>query len=143
MSQFEGPVGGIKGALTLKPRDPAAPGTTPYIIQVDNPFEVEVDWYVAGDSAAYLGGKWHLRLYIAPADGTATKSGLLGKTDVDVSTVSSLPVPRKYSHTFKIAAGVMTEGVYHMTAVLTYDNGGPPLEMAAFGEIPFIEFYVA
>lgn len=131
------------GRITVKPLDPAEPGTTPYIIHTADPFEVEVDWSIEGPTASYLGGRWNLRLYISPADGVAQTTGLLQQKYVPLSNTASLPLPRKYMHKFNIGANVVKEGVYHMTVVLTYDNGGPQLEMAAFAEIPFIEFYVA
>lgn len=140
-SDFECP-SGMTGTISIKPLDPMAPGTTPYIIQTDNPFEILVEWGVDGPSAPYLGGRWHVRLYISPADGVSPKHGLIADDFVPVTAAPSLPRPRRYSKKFPIAAGTPA-GVYHMTAVLTYDNGGPQLEMAGFAEIPFIEFYDA
>jgi len=140
-SDFEGPQG-VAGSISVKPLDPASPGTTPYIIETKNPFEVLVEWEIHGPTAPFVGGEWQLRLFIDPVDGLASTQGQLGPAAlVPLGSPPSPPSPRPYSHTFQFGRNTVTKGVYHMTAVLTYDNGGAQLEMAAFAEIPFIEFY--
>lgn len=51
---------------------------------------------------------------------------------VSLSMVPSLPTPRSYRTTIHVAAGELSEGVYKLVTLITYKNGGLPLEMAAY-----------
>jgi hypothetical protein len=126
---------GDVGFLVLKTAEPLAPST---IIETDDDWEVDVNWFIAGLVAPALGGDWDVRLFLESMDGLnpTQKVG-----DVKVSLNSVPPsTNRKYTAKIKIKAGTVGAGLYKLTAAITYSNLGIILEMAGFHEGPLMQF---
>ncbi|BCJ49381.1 hypothetical protein Asp14428_08560 [Actinoplanes sp. NBRC 14428] len=140
MSGFQLPPAGMTGTISVTPRDPSDPQTMPYIIQTDAPFEMALTWSLDGATASFLGGQWHLSIYIDNVDGVGSTNGLLGTAVVDVDSVAPEPLPRTYEYTFHFDPHTVSEGAYQVIAVVRYRNLDVPLQMRGFAETGIIDF---
>jgi len=123
------------------------------VVEVDDPFLIEVNWCVCGAFAAMLAGCWQVKFYLDDA-GVGPSSGQLGTTQtVDVSTVKPVPDPnnddiskRCYTKQYTVPANTVQPGVYSLTAVITLLSGtcanpGPALgDYLGYAQIPVLVF---
>jgi hypothetical protein len=138
---FEHPFGGfLIGALTAAVEDPAGIEPPSTIIQTDDAWNIRVDWSVDGGFAPFLGGDWHVSVFVESI-GPGFEGQVGGPVDVPVADAPPAPLPREYSATVGVAAGDLAAGTYKVVTLLNYDNGGFPQEMAAFQEGPVVQLY--
>jgi hypothetical protein len=124
------------------------------VVEVDDPFLIEVNWCVCGAFAAGLAGCWELNFYLNTIDGSgANSSGPLGSTQkVDVASVKPVPgtnddvTKRCYTLPFEVAANTVQVGAYSLLVVITLYTGtcanpGSLLgDYLGFAEIPVLVF---
>lgn len=86
------------------------------LLEVNEPFDVEVGWSLSGTALCSIGGTWWVALYIDDIDGIGTTSGQLGAT-------AQIPVngcQANYSTTFSIPANSVTAGVYQLVVTINH-----------------------
>ena len=124
------------------------------VVEVDDPFLIEVNWCVCGAFAAGLSGCWQLNFYLDDVDGVGTSSGPLGtKQTVDVATAKPVPDPnnddiskRCYTLQYTVPANTVKPGAYSLLAVITLLSGscanpGPPEgDYLGYAQIPVLVF---
>ena len=124
------------------------------VVEIDDPFLIEVNWCVCGAFAAGLSGCWQLNFYLDDVDGVGTSSGPLGtKQTVDVATAKPIPDPnnddiskRCYTLQYTVPANTVHPGAYSLLAVITLLRGscanpGPPEgDYLGYAQIPVLVF---
>jgi hypothetical protein len=124
------------------------------VVEIDDPFLIEVNWCVCGVFAAGLSGCWQLNFYLDDVDGVGTSSGPLGTTHtVDVSSVKPVPDPtnddiskRCYTYQYTVPANTVRAGAYSLLGVITLRSGScaspGPLEgdYLGYAQIPVVVF---
>ena len=123
------------------------------VIEIDDPFLIEVNWCVCGTFAASICGCWDLEFFLDDVDGVGRSSGKLPLTGrVDVTSVPAVPgrnddfTKRCYSFQGTIRANTVTEGAYSLLVVIkllsgTCHNPGRPLgDYLGYAEIPVLVF---
>ncbi|MEM6632333.1 MAG: hypothetical protein AAF694_21855 [Bacteroidota bacterium] len=113
------------------------------IIQTDQPWEVRFTWTNSGLLVPFIQGVWHLEILleqIGPNE-FGFPAGL-GKATVPFQSVN----PTTYSQTIQIPQNIVPEGIYRLTACITFTSPAPasvPGPIAAFAELGGIKFYKA
>jgi len=124
------------------------------VVEIDDPFLIEVNWCVCGAFAAGLTGCWQLNFYLDDVDGVGPSSGPLGTTQtVDVATSPPVPDPnnddiskRCYTIQYTVPANTVQPGAYSLIAVITLLTGscanpGPPVgDYLGYAQIPVLVF---
>src|SRR5215471_3093754 len=124
------------------------------VVEVDDPFLIEVNWCVCGAFAAGLSGCWQLNFYLDDVDGVGTSSGPLGtKQTVDVATAKPIPDPnnddiskRCYTLQYTVPANTVHPGAYSLLAVITLLSGScanpnpPERDYLGYAQIPVLVF---
>ncbi len=80
------------------------------LLEVDEPFAVEVAWSLSGVALCSIGGTWWVALFIDDIDGVGATSGALG-------AAAQIPVngcQADYTTTFNIPANSVSPGVYQL-----------------------------
>ena len=113
------------------------------IIQVDQPWEVKFTWTNSGLLVPFIQGDWHLEIYleqVGPSE-FGFPAGM-GKKTVPFVNVN----PHTYIQTIQIPANIVPEGIFRLTACITFTSPAPasiPGPIAAFAELGGIKFYKA
>jgi hypothetical protein len=123
------------------------------VIEIDDPFLIEVNWCVCGTFAASICGCWDLEFFLDDVDGVGRSSGKLPLTGrVDVTSVPAVPgrnddfTKRCCNFQGTIPANTVTEGAYSLLVVIkllsgTCHNPGRLLgDYLGFAEIPVLVF---
>ena len=137
---FEHPFNGLLlGQVTAMVKDPNGvdPAT---IIQFDHDFAIEVDVILDGRAAPYLCGQFVIKTF-AESIGPGNEKQIGATQTVSLDTVPVLPTPRHYTATINVTAQTLAPGAYRLVTLLTYQNGGTPLEIAGHVEGPIIQIY--
>jgi hypothetical protein len=125
------------------------------VVEIDDPFLIEVNWCVCGAFAAGLTGCWQVNFYLDDVDGVGPSSGPLGTTQsLDVSTAQPVPDPnnddiskRCYTIQYTVPANTVQAGAYSLIAVITLLSGscanpGPPEgDYLGYALIPVVVFF--
>lgn len=151
----------LDASVTMDVFDPTefiAPGRPERIrvVEVDDPFLIEVNWCVCGEFAAGLAGCWELNFYLNTIDGGGKKSsGLIGSEtrDVDDEVKSASKsdddfARRCYTRSLTVGANKIEEGAYSLLVIITLRRGkcsdpkpGRRLgDYLGFAEIPVLVF---
>jgi hypothetical protein len=139
---FEHPFGALlSGVTTAAVNDPNGINPPSTIIQTEHAWEVRVNWEVTGLVAPFLGGEWLVSAF-AESIGPGGEQQVGATAVVPLASAPPLPTPRQYAATINVAAGTLTPGAYKLVTLITYQNGGFPLEMAGFVEGPVVQIYV-
>lgn len=99
------------------------------VVEVDDPFLIEVNWCVCGAFAASLCGCWEISFYLDDVDGVGPSSGQLDTTQ-SVRVDSVKPVKGKdddftrrcYTFQHEVAAGRVREGAYSLLVIITLSS---------------------
>jgi hypothetical protein len=124
------------------------------VIEIDDPFLIEVNWCVCGAFAAGLTGCWQLNFYLDDVDGVGPSSGPLGTTQTkDVASSPPIPDPnnddiskRCYTTQYTVPANTVKPGAYSLIAVITLLSGscanpGPVVgDYLGYAQIPVLVF---
>jgi hypothetical protein len=124
------------------------------VVEIDDPFLIEVNWCVCGAFAADLTGCWQLNFYLDDVDGVGPSSGPLGTTQtVDVSSAKPVPDPnnddiskRCYTLQHTVLPNTVRAGAYSLLAVVTLRRGscaspGPYAgDYLGYAQIPVMVF---
>jgi hypothetical protein len=123
------------------------------VVEVDDPFLIEVNWCVCGAFAASLCGCWEISFYVDDVDGVGKTEGQIGTTQT-VPVDSVKPVKGKdddftrrcYTLPVTIPAGTVEVGAYSLLAIITLssDCKHPKRtrlgDYLGFAEIPVLVF---
>ena len=124
------------------------------VVEIDDPFLIEVNWCVCGAFAAGLTGCWQLKFYLDDVDGVGLSSGPLGTTQTkDVASSKPVPDPnnddiskRCYTIQYTVPANTVKPGAYSLIAVITLLSGscanpGPVVgDYLGYAQIPVLVF---
>jgi hypothetical protein len=139
---FEMDYAGFVGSMSILVVDPTDPATPNNVIELNDPWQINVNWEVHGPNASLLGGDWFVTAYLDARDGVATSSGPVAPTfPLAVSSTPAVPLPRNYNHVINIPAGQITEGLYELTVAILYENTGFKFSVAGFSDGPTLQFY--
>lgn len=124
--------------------DPGLPPTT--IIKMSDPFNVQVEWHIEGGLVPMLGGNWHINVFCESiGKGFEGQLGAEKVVALGDGALTNPPPKRAYSTLIDVPAAEtiadFEPGAYKLTAVITYENGGVPGEMAGYSEGPILQFY--
>lgn len=92
------------------------------LLEVNEPFDVEVGWSLSGTALCSIGGTWWVAVFIDDIDGVGTTSGQLGAT-------AQIPVngcQADYSTTFSVPANSVTAGVYQLAVTINHTPQNDP-----------------
>jgi len=147
---FESPFGVpgcFEGTISAIPaHEDTPPGGPPQtIIRTDQSWHIHVSWTTTGSCTGMVGGQWHLHA-VLESMGPGQELILTDPADHFIPLTPG-PSPVNYSRTINIPAGRVNPGptgtlVYKLVVTLTYvDLTGSPGPMAAYVELPMIQFY--
>lgn len=141
MSTFESPFDKLlTGVAWAEVRDPHGIEPPSTILQLEHPWAIQVNWSLSGVAAPFLCGEFEVKAF-AESIGPGEEKQVGATQRVPLSVVSPLPMPRSYGTTIHVPAGELSEGAYKLITLITYKNGGLPLEMAAHIEGPIVQVY--
>jgi hypothetical protein len=86
------------------------------LLEMNEPFDVEVGWSLSGTALCSIGGTWWVALFIDDIDGVGTTSGPLGATQ----QIAVNGCQADYSTTFSIPANSVTAGVYQLVVTINH-----------------------
>jgi hypothetical protein len=122
------------------------------VVEIDDPFLIEVNWCICGSFAASICGCWEIEFYLDD-QGVGSSSGKLPlEGHVDVSSVAPVKgtdddfTKRCYTFQGTVPANTVTEGAYSLLAVVKLRSGtckkpGSPLgDYLGFAQIPVLVF---
>jgi hypothetical protein len=114
------------------------------LLEVGEPFQVVVNWTLAGIFVPIVGGTWEVALYIDDI-GVGSTAGQLGATKIlPVKAGSGTPPVVQGPAIFNIPGGTVTEGVYQIIATINHCAQGFPqgtvTEMVGFTESTPVKF---
>ncbi len=92
------------------------------LLEVDEPFAVNVAWSLSGTALNTIGGTWFVALFIDDIDGVGTTSGQLGTT----AQVSVNGGQSDYSTAFSIGPNIVTPGVYQFVVTINHTPENDP-----------------
>jgi hypothetical protein len=150
----------LDASITMEVYDPTefvAPGQFERIrvVEIDDPFLIEVNWCVCGAFAASIAGCWEITFFLDDVDGVGQSSGPLPNSTRAVSVDSVPAVPgsnddvsqRCYNLQVTIPADTVQVGAYSLLAVIKLYSGDCPPQPAnllgdylGFAEIPVLVF---
>ncbi len=113
------------------------------IIQVDQPWAVKFTWTNSGLLVPFIQGDWHLEIFLeqmGPSEFGFPST--LGTKIVPFVSVNATT----YNEFVVIPANVVPEGIFKLTACITFSSPAPasiPGPIAAFAEIGGVKFYKA
>lgn len=118
-------------------------GSPRRIIQVDQPWAVRFNWTNNGLLVPFIQGEWHLEIFLEQMG--QSEFGFpnnLGKQTVPFVSIN----PHTYTEFVVIPANIVPEGIFKLTACITFSSPAPasiPGPIAAFAEIGGVKFYQA
>jgi hypothetical protein len=65
----------FEGSMLIKVVDPTDPLTPSNVIELNDPWQINVNWEIKGSNAPLLGGDWFVTAYLDARDGVALSSG--------------------------------------------------------------------
>lgn len=147
------PIGfGLTGDIkALTHSDPVAPPNT--VLEIDREWFVNVQWYVDGAAASFLGGQWQVSV-IVESMGIGDEKTLVSESYLTTDT-SDIPgemhsleynkeirIPPRAEVPLDPIRAIQAEGVYKLIVLVTYltpfNQHG---RIAGFAEGPVLQFY--
>lgn len=126
------------------------PGARPStIIRTDHEWYVNLEWDTSGPLTGWIGGTWHLHLYLesmGPGDEVELFDEKEPPADPGYPKEHDIPLtpgpsPRHYHLHPDIKKNAVKPGAYKLVATVTYtDLAGNPGEMAGYWEGPIVQF---
>jgi hypothetical protein len=120
---------------TLNVLDPTNGDRRTSLLDVTNPFEVQVHWELDGSGTTVLGGGWIVSLYGDDIDGVGQMVGLIEGPAV-IPVVGGLS-PLKFHHRFHVNPPTPQVGLYTLTVTINHSPTSDPNdldEMFGFAE---------
>jgi hypothetical protein len=130
----------LNGDISVQVIDFAEPASPQTIIEINDPWQVKVDWDLNGLAAPAFGGDWEVAAFLEDMEGHTPEPGKVASVTVPLGSVPPA-FARHYTTNMTIPKGKVPEGLYKLNVVITYSNMGVRLEMAAFTEGPLLQFY--
>ncbi len=130
----------INGSISTTVLDPTGQNPSNLIIQIPDAWAVRVVWSVAGDAVPMMAAaaQWRVRVSLESlGPGLEAQVGALNEP------VGAPAAMHTYDRIINIPGSFpgLTPGAYKLVTVLTLDNGGLPVPIAAFSEGPVVQFY--
>jgi hypothetical protein len=109
------------------------------LLEVDDPYAVEVAWKVTGAATCSLGGTWQVALYIDDLDGVGATHG-----QVDVTKyVAVVGCQTDYKVRFSEPANSVAKGLYQFVVAINHSPQGattpPPLDQQLTENVGFAQ----
>lgn len=131
----------LDGAVTrMDVLDPTENNEKTSLLEVDDEFDVLVEWQLSGAATPVVGGFWIATLYSDDMDGVGMMKGRIGGP-VSVPITGAVG-PLTYSYTFRVSPPTPQVGLYKLTATINHSPTGDPgklSEMFGFAESTPIE----
>jgi hypothetical protein len=141
----------LDASINVDVFDPTEANERIRIVEVNDRFDVVVDWCICGPLAESICGCWNLDVYIDDIDGVGPTHGLIGTATEDVAdgtVVQGDDTSRScYEYRFEFPAGSVQAGVYDLVVVITLRKGscdkpGRRLgDWLGYAEIPVLVFF--
>lgn len=132
----------LDGDVSINVLDPD--GNPNMVLELNQPWSLEVTWYIDGPTVSSLGGTWEIKAFLeSMGPGFENQVGpTLSKSLVNIDA-SSTPTHLVYKDTIAVPAGTPPdEAIYRVTTTVTYRNiFGNRMAMAGFSTGPMIQFY--
>jgi hypothetical protein len=115
--------------------DPTENDEKTSLLEVGDPFDVQLTWQLSGAATPIVGGSWLVSLYSDDMDGVGAMTGLIaGPTAIPITGAAGTLT---FNHRFHVAPPVPQEGLYKLTATINHSPTGNPAqvsEMFGFAE---------
>lgn len=131
-----GVTGILDGQVTaMDVLDPTENNEKTSLLEVDDPFDVQLSWQLTGNSTPAVGGFWIVSLYSDDMDGVGAMTGLIAGPD-SIQIVGGV-TPLTFQHTFRVSPPKVQEGLYKLVATISHSPTGDKAklsEMFGFAE---------
>jgi hypothetical protein len=119
----------LEGKVTgLKVLDPTEHKEKTSLLEVDDPFDVELTWELKGAATTVTGGAWVVTLYSNDIDGVGTMTGkIAGPAIVHITGGVG---PLEFKHLFKVKPPIPKVGLYQLTATINHSPTGDPAKLS-------------
>jgi hypothetical protein len=115
----------LDGTVTsLKILDPTEHKEKTSLLEVNDPFDVELRWELKGAATTVTGGSWIVTLYSNDMDGVGQMTGPIdGPHNV---AITGGVAPLKFEHVFHVRPPTPKVGLYQLTATINHSPTGNP-----------------
>jgi len=119
----------LDGEVTgLKVLDPTEHKEKTSLLEVNDPFDVQVTWELKGAATTVAGGSWVVTLYSDDIDGVGLMTGRIAGPAIIPITGGVAPL--KFKHEFKVRPPVPKVGLYQLTATINHSPTGDPKKVS-------------
>jgi hypothetical protein len=119
----------LDGKVTgLKVLDPTEHNEKTSLLEVDDPFDVELRWELTGAATTVAGGSWIVTLYSNDMDGVGQMTGPIDGPHTVPITGGVAPL--KFVHVFKVRRPTPKVGLYQLTATINHSPTGNPRKIS-------------
>jgi hypothetical protein len=115
--------------------DPTENDEKTSLLEVDDEFDVELEWELDGPGTTVVGGSWIVSLYGDDMDGVGKMTGLLDGPAI--IPITGAVTPLKFQHKFHVLPPKPQVGLYKLVATINHSATGDPAkltEMFGFAE---------
>ena len=119
----------LEGKVTgLKVLDPTEHKEKTSLLEVNDPFDVQLTWELDGAATTVTGGAWVVTLYSNDIDGVGLMTGkIAGPAIVHITGGVG---PLKFEHLFKVKPPTPKVGLYQLTATINHSPTGNPAKIS-------------
>ncbi|HMD92437.1 MAG TPA: hypothetical protein VKG80_07320 [Trebonia sp.] len=119
----------LDGKVTgLKVLDPTEHNEKISLLEVDDPFDVQLSWELTGAATTVVGGFWVVTLYSNDIDGVGQMTGQIAGPAV-VPIIGGV-APLKFEYVFNVAPPTPKVGLYQLTATINHSPTGDPAKIS-------------
>ena len=119
----------LDGKVTgLKVLDPTEHKEKTSLLEVNDPFDVQVSWELTGAATTVAGGSWVVTLYSDDIDGVGQMTGRIAGPAV-IPIIGGV-TPLKFKHEFQVRPPTPKVGLYQLTATINHSPTGDPKKVS-------------
>ena len=123
---------GVPGLLSGKVTcmdvlDPTENDEKTSLLEVDDEFDVELEWELDGADTPIVGGAWIVSLYSDDMDGVGTMTGRLDGPAV--IPITGAVTPLKFHYKFHVLPPKPQVGLYKLVATINHSPTGNPAQL--------------
>jgi hypothetical protein len=119
----------LHGKVTgLRVLDPTEHKEKTSLLEVDDPFDVELSWELTGAATTVVGGSWVVTLYSNDIDGEGLMNGRIAGPAIVPITGGVAPL--EFKHLFQVKPPTVKVGLYQLTATINHSPTGDPAKLS-------------
>lgn len=119
----------LDGKVTaLKVLDPTEHKEKTSLLEVNDPFDVQISWELTGAATTVAGGFWVVTLYSDDIDGVGQMTGpIAGPATIPITGGVA---PLEFKHEFRVRPPTPRAGLYQLTATINHSPTGDPKRLS-------------